>query len=447
MSCLALLSSGYNTNRLIDIQETEKKFSKEEYLSALVNTLNRIWFSRAWVVQEAALSSKPLVMHGSETFDLRILDYLVVLIASLEKEETGTIRDLRVLKTRGAQMLRHIQSCRQRVLELVDRRGRLTFLDLLQKFAFAVDATDARDQVYAFLAFQDSQVPAIKPDYTLQTSAAYAMISANIAQNTGSLSILGLVRGKLYPGPLPSWAVDWRKPQTTQGKRLDGPEHCYFNASRERLHIKSTTSVRNDNRLVVRGRIVDRIGVISDVNRLASDKQPFDNIRLYEELAKISHLLPKWNSWDEATRMEMIKRLFAVLIAHDPDPNSTLTERQIDLIKLLDMYNNHSSLENRATSNNQDRQFRATSRILSHRANICVRKRVFIGADQNLLGLGPIDIATNDLICILHGSKVPVMLKPRIYGYEVVGQCYYEEWMYGNLVAWDEDEADELTLI
>jgi hypothetical protein len=102
-------------------------------------------------------------MHGSVIFDLRILDHLIISVAALAKQESGTIRDLSVFKTRGAHMLRHIQSCRQRVLQVVDRRGPLSFLDILQKFAFAVDATDARDQVYAFLAFQDPDMPSITP--------------------------------------------------------------------------------------------------------------------------------------------------------------------------------------------------------------------------------------------------------------------------------------------
>lgn len=32
-------------------------------------------------------------------------------------------------------------------------------------------------------------------------------------------------------------------------------------------------------------------------------------------------------------------------------------------------------------------------------------------------------------------------------GYEVVGQCYLEDAMYGETCTWSESEADEITLI
>lgn len=174
----------------------------EQYINAAVQTLNRRWFSRAWIFQEAALSQRPLALLGPGAFDLRILDYLLIAIAAIEDA-----RHSRVLRTRGAHTLRAMQTWRNEFYNN-SRRIQSTFLDLLVRLALRLDASDARDQVYAFLALQDPSAEHIKPDYSLQTSATYTVISASLAATTDSLAILGVIRGAMYPGLLPSWAVD-----------------------------------------------------------------------------------------------------------------------------------------------------------------------------------------------------------------------------------------------
>jgi hypothetical protein len=57
-------------------------------------------------------------------------------------------------------------------------------------------------------------------------------------------------------------------------------------------------------------------------------------------------------------------------------------------------------------------------------------------------GLANIDTKVGDVIGILHGSKVPVILRPSPNNtFQVVGQCYLEGCMYGEAVSWKESEA------
>ena len=46
----------------------------------------------------------------------------------------------------------------------------------------------------------------------------------------------------------------------------------------------------------------------------------------------------------------------------------------------------------------------------------------------------------------LHRSKVSILLRPRGWYYEVVGQCYVHKIMQGKAVDWEKDEADSCTL-
>jgi hypothetical protein len=82
-----------------------------------------------------------------------------------------------------------------------------------------------------------------------------------------------------------------------------------------------------------------------------------------------------------------------------------------------------------------------------------LRSYGLIAADRALVrgplgnyGLVPEDAQHDDQIAILHGSKTPIVLrevdgKDRFY--QVVGQCYWEECMYGEVVDWEEAEGED----
>lgn len=174
-----------------------------DYIGSLINILNKPWFSRAWIVQEAAPSREPNVILGPERFDLRVLHHLMVVATCLEVKATGSrihSYTSQVLRSRVTHTLRHIQVCREQIEDNIRRR--LSFFDILQRLAFSTDASDTRDLVHAGLVFQDPTEGQILPDYSLETSAAYADTSASVTRSARSLSILGLVRGAKYPSVL-----------------------------------------------------------------------------------------------------------------------------------------------------------------------------------------------------------------------------------------------------
>lgn len=56
-------------------------------------------------------------------------------------------------------------------------------------------------------------------------------------------------------------------------------------------------------------------------------------------------------------------------------------------------------------------------------------------------------LMTGDLVCILHGSRMPMILRPSPEGtYTVVSVCFFDGAMFGEAVTWKEDEADEFIL-
>jgi hypothetical protein len=76
------------------------------------------------------------------------------------------------------------------------------------------------------------------------------------------------------------------------------------------------------------------------------------------------------------------------------------------------------------------------------------------GPDSIHLGLAACVVQVDDIIAVLHGSQVPVVLRPAESGdnqWRVISQCYLEGWMYRNDVEkkiwWEEDESDTFLLV
>jgi hypothetical protein len=116
--------------------------SYDSYIKSLINTLNKPWFSRAWIAQEAALSVSPIVL-SSEGINFRLLHHLLIVVATIKAEATGSLsmKSSQVLRSRGAKAVRRVETCRR---EATSRsQNSLSFLDILRRLTFSMDATDA----------------------------------------------------------------------------------------------------------------------------------------------------------------------------------------------------------------------------------------------------------------------------------------------------------------
>jgi hypothetical protein len=54
-----------------------------------------------------------------------------------------------------------------------------------------------------------------------------------------------------------------------------------------------------------------------------------------------------------------------------------------------------------------------------------------------------------DHVCILHGSKVPVILRkaPGTENFKLIGQAYVEHGMHGEAVTWTVEDAGDFLLV
>ena len=427
--------------------ELDGKFY-DSYIQSLTNTLNKPWFSRAWIVQEATFSVTSIVLLGTEEIDFSLLHRLVVVVARIEAEvmSSHSVKNSQVLRSRGAQTVRQVEKLRG---QTTSSKGNFSsFPDILQQLAFSLDATDARDQVYAFLAFQDPREEKILPDYSLNTSAAYTMISANIARSSKSLSIFGLVRGSKYSGLLPSWVVDWRLNKSTQGTPFDKDSKDLFDACKGYQYRPAKEPPQLSRVLTVKGRMIGQVAIVStvahesqqDVSQAWKLEQVVDSLELNSRSrseGKILSLLDDPN---------LRRRVVSALIAQDTRGLMPAVHQENALDQILRAYETYDRAIGEDTIIEDALESGRLIQKLNKRTFLCVKKRVFC-TNEGLIGLGPQLISDNDFVCILHGSKVPCILRKQGNGWEVIGQCFYEKGMHGELVDWKEANGDTFDLL
>ena len=78
---------------------------------------------------------------------------------------------------------------------------------------------------------------------------------------------------------------------------------------------------------------------------------------------------------------------------------------------------------------------------------IAVKLNKIFVVESGEVGFTPAHAMKGDVVCILHGFRMPAILRRTEEGvYMVVGWCYLEGAMFGEAVTWQEDEGDEFVL-
>ena len=439
-------------------------------LMAIYEVLNRPWFRRAWVFQEASLAREIVVQYGSlevrfEEFK-RVMDAVYSLGSSIG---IGYRRGL-AFDTCGFEMMQFIQEARHgfletRIEEIETPKG-VGFLPTLLRVLRRVDAFNPRDLIFAFLAFRNGEdIKSTKESYQQTPENVWLQAAEQIIKTSGSLDIFAALSGDTPRQlRLPSWVPYWSdcfpysRPIVAPGSR--------FHASRGLPHIwKKHDDV---HKLLVKGKIVDSIkafagtptpftkhgfGLSIDLNIIWITLPDYARRYLYgyrdalgdELLVKLQTLnsdLMRTLLCDGAMGSQQPLRCV-------PQMTRVITDAQ-SLRQLRD------SGPNMDITAEQSEMLEAYEK-LEDLVMVAERKHMFW--TENLqLGMACDDVEIGDRIAILHGSKVPCLL--RAVGadsgeYRVISQCYLDGWMYGKPLKerphphgkWWEEEQDEFVLV
>jgi Heterokaryon incompatibility protein (HET) len=456
-----MIYTGAEIRRLDELEAHVKQSGpiNKGFLEPLLQLICRPWFTRVWVVQEAALARKATVVAGS--FKLPLLEVANVLNrieGDWASEETpGLIQRL--------SFIRLILILRKDWSDPEEQQR--DFGSILNDFGACL-TSDIRDHVYAFLGLQPDSRISIVPNYELTTEQVFTGATRAIIEGTKQLDILEFVARRYrssptYKGFLPSWVPNFSGKHDTLSicrdrTLLSGPP---FDAAKCFQHRPPIFSSPNASQtLQVRGRVIDRVEYIiwANIHALTDEKwhHSWDNElrRRFsrENLRWLATFDKSLKQWSEAEKLLQVrKRLVAVHAAgqvHNlcscctAEWNSWRHPLAFHAVKDL-----LSSIDFGANLEDLGLISRTLNDFAHGNAVVITEGKKFALAPSSENGNWVQDGDTRDAIAILHGSRVPVVLREVTGGYKVVGQCYLEDAMFGEAVTWEEHEADTLTLV
>ena len=295
------------------------------------------------------------------------------------------------------------------------------------------DSTEPKDSVFALVGLLSQRLPStLRPDYAksladiLQAATRYA-----IAESSG-LWILEYIHHRsdgMEDGAVATWAYRVDKSHTKSRSFFQQlPDIFHASDGLEQPSIVDQSPVRSSV-LSLEGLEVDTIAdatctavVFADVDECCL--WLMDAMTVYTNTAKQRHVIPS------------VRSLARTLVVSSTNTNGSAQETRIDSVeKLLGVL--PANGRTLADENEEQRGFRDSAfRNMWQECNLeyTVERRLFV-TEAGRVGLAPDAARSGDVVVVLRGASVPFLLRP-VDGeqYQLVGQAYVDEIMYGEAV-------------
>jgi len=435
-----------------------------EFRKALMKIVDNIVFSRAWVYQEIVSSENIYLLGGTLRADWDVFAAVFMVCLCLEAESL----EPRCMDSQGVERLTMI------VKDRINHQGG-GYRDwglLLTKAQGLLQCSDPRDNVVALTTFQDVYEGLSEYQHH-DVSTLYWAITKEILRASQALEVFGAISGHWHSSSrewegLPSWVPDWSR------KRDSIPLYWPTKATAFNASTGYSHSFHEDNEphiLYVRGKKIDTI--TGHVDYAFEDIDTGTDLPSFFRLGQIytihvSHAEARGTPLETSTRKQKIERaqaLVAAMTASFSSYSSFTADNFIgeppailyaELVFMLDYYDEIMEDKVPLFHDGRPHAFSFMHRIfggwksamskLRQWGVICSGRRIAFGEGRGF-GLVPKTVRGGDVICILHGSKVPIVLRRLGRCYRVIGQCYWHGWMYGDPVDWKEDEGDLFKLV
>lgn len=422
-----------------------------------------IWFTRAWIIQEVALSRFPFVVSGRST-----MSWSDFFGCCYTLSESGYLAWLERQKSLSAPPVSsaHRGLASSVALSLIANSATTSgpspyMMGMLVDIRSA-DATDPRDKIYAVLGLLDVDV---KADYSLEyfeiyrramvVELRYAWKHENRTPppllvktefdllDRDAPSILSCVDHP--PHELgPSWVPDWSQPRQTSVLGIHTSSYTTYSAGAG-MGPPDATLIANDSVLSLNGAIVDCIAALGDTVSepdLSTMDCPSSNALLVSltEFASKCHPYP--------TGLSLFEVFWQTIVAgKDGSGRRKCPTDYADTMSLLldestgrqpslpgQTYSTRRLKGHFTLTNLRSRQPAKTFQDLRKAFANAMRNRRMCISEGGLLGIVPSYALAGDRICIIPKYPVPFVLRPAggPDTYRIIGECYIHGIMHGE---------------
>ncbi|KAI1384118.1 HET-domain-containing protein [Hypoxylon trugodes] len=420
-------------------------------LAAFAKIIQRLWFTRVWVVQELALATQATVFCGNSSISWADLmaaitaqDHLNLWLS--DHERNAYVFILERARREWCAGVRH------NLLSALFRHRIL-------------DATDPRDKIFGLNALTKSElsrVQALQPNYNVDTTELYTAVAKEVLKQTSDLNLLSVPRRISGTGPenLPSWVPDWSITRITAPlglanysdiNELDFSASC---SSMPQVQFAGADS----NFLGIYGHCIDRIAAVGTVLRV--DQLPRSNYHGVR-IPKCTFVLNNWFQIAKISKPgpyitgESIRDAFVQTLVCESshEPIETI-RRQLDILERDATITKWISflprffpewLVDKAVHVAHAIIFykRSDQMTLNYRIPMSslADRRVF-RTSKGYIGLGPALAEAGDDIAVVQGAKVPLVLRAKDSQWTLQGDCYLRGIMQGE--AYREDELSRM---
>jgi hypothetical protein len=456
-----------------DQGEMQKKRFSELPWEELLNFLNRSYWRRLWVVQELALNhNMTLFLCGDRQLsrsmisrtcyfcecNIGIIDHLVSPSLQLESTSPSTMYGSIWPTVYHVNKLLGIRD-----QGMVSMETRLGSVDVVLDLSRKANVTDARDKVYGILGILPRELSdMITPNYEKSNSVdqVYYQFAHKMLQEYKRLdSILSWCCYKPNDS-LPSWIPDWTSrfsrnhvqwlKQTRASGLLDG--HWSISQQGRRLntpgiildHIQSSSSSQSENlpfrtqqpRLVVDMNDTKYSHRCGDLDQLsAALKRTLVMHHPGTRDRKNSILDIYWVDWDKNEAEESLKTMQKITqnLCWESFDSFRQTNANFFIFghKFQDFF---PKMQTSTTYEQIEDEFEKESVSNMLIAVLALIGRRLITTQGGYLGLAPEEVQENDAIAILYGCNFPVILRPHGDEYLLIGECYIDGIMNGEII-------------
>lgn len=345
--------------------------------ATLLNIYQSPWFTRGWVVQEAVLSHRAMMILGQNLFEFERLELSLFFIIKSKLHEYAIIRLPRlVLMPMTIKMIR----------EDFEYRNLLRLLRLL----YLSRTTDPRDKIYCLLGLADDVDIAPTPDYSQSVEEVYRSYAVHFIKSCEGLRLLrdsGISQGaRVNATWVPRWDR-WSHARVLDGT-LDGS--LVFQASGS---VQAHFKFEEDNSLLkVRGACFDRVGRFC--SQKFSSKTHKDWISWEKSISSIVQKSPMFSAESYARTLDLDKNGLGIGGFSKASANRGLTfEDHYRSVFVTESIEDTDSIDYFNDTRKRARYYR------------------FVLTTRGYLGWVPKESEISDTICVILGVSVPLVLR------------------------------------